>query len=330
MNLQMRAIILSGVLVSMLFLEGCRLSNPIPTGVRTIVTPSLTNPVSVYSSSSEMTSTIVPAATRTPSSNLIQTLTPDLTDTSQPTSTLTWTPRPTLPPDQAHAFALKMIRTNGSCSFPCWLGIVPGQTRTVEALNFLAPFADQIIPGGPYTFVDVYLVLSEPLGGGKKFGAGFSDENGIITVIQTHMPISLADLLSTYGPPSEILIRAMGWSIMGSEGTFILVLIYPKKGIMAVYDGHVARGKTLYISPDLFFTPQMTGLLLWSPGREMPFAEGGERLGVIADPPFEKDFLPLANVSNLTLQSFYQRYKDPQNSGLYFTMQAPDYPKDGP
>ena len=224
-----------------------------------------------------------------------------------------------------------MIKTNGGCSFPCWLGIVPGQTRLVEALASLAPFADRIILGGPYYSYRIYFTLPESLGGLKDLSAGLYDENGIITVIQTVMPISLANLLRTYGPPSEVFIQAIGWSTLATVGQFTLVLYYHDKGILAVYDGEVARGRLLYISPDLITRPKSTFLLLWDPNKNMSFAEAARRTQLITPPSLtEEDYLSLENVTNLNAQSFYQRYKDPQNSGLYFQMEAPDYPKDKP
>jgi hypothetical protein len=332
MKIQAHSLILLGLVSGLILLStGCH-SRTIPVGGLPSSTLTTSNLIPTVSPTVENTPTITPTPTNMPRPTQTITTTPSPTSTPLPTSTLTWTPQPTLPPDQAHAFALNMIKTNGGCLFPCWLGIVPGQAQTVEALASLAPFADRIIPGGLYSFRNVYFILSEPLGGEKEFSAGLSDENGIVTVIETFMPISLADLLSTYGPPSEVLIHAIGWSTLGKEGRFLMVLIYPKKGIMALYFGPVALGKTLYISPNHFDNPQLTGLLLWSPTREMTFAEGGRRLGIITDPPppGEKDYLPLEKVTNLSIQAFYQRYKDPQNSGLYFFMEAPDYPKDMP
>jgi len=271
--------------------------------------------------------TLTPSLTRRPPTTT-PTITP--TFTIMPPPTLTWTPRPTLPPYQAQAMALNLLKNNGGCLLPCWIGISPGKTTWDEAYAFLSIFADQI-PGGKDDLSNVHTVrfkLSDAsYNGGLETGATIYTDKGVVDRI-TVFPedISLSDLLATYGLPSEIRIHAIGIYTMSPKGRFTLILFYKDKGILAVYDGINEKSNIIHICPDNIQGPQQIWLL-WSPAKEFTFSEAGKQILLFSNPPppAEKDYNSLGDVSNLTINDFYQRYKDPKNGKICIEMKAPDW-----
>jgi hypothetical protein len=248
------------------------------------------------------------------------------TVTLQPMLTSTRTLQPTLPADQAQALALKMIQTNGNCSLPCWLGIEPGKTTWDDANNFLNTFAANMsilsddVHGVIFKFPkNTYRV--------DKTGATIYVRNGIIDQIRAPEDLSLPDLLTNYGAPTEIRIHAIGYDTIDPIGRFTLVLFYQDQGIMAVYDGSNEKAKTIHICPNHIQGPQQTWLL-WSPDDSLTFAEAGRKTLLISPypPPAESDYIPLVKLSNLSIDTFTQRYKDPKNQSVCMEMPAPDWP----
>lgn len=287
------------------------------------------------------TITIVPGPIKPSPSNITRTAnvsTPSLipipsstpTNTSLPSPTLTWTPKPTLPPDQAQEFALKLFKTNGGCQLPCWIGITPGKTTWEEAYAFLATFADYISSrNNAQSSVHVvhFKFPNTSYRGVSETSATIHIKDGGVNSIMTPQDLSLPDLLSIYGPPSEIRIHAIGYSTMDPVGRFTLVLFYQNKGIMAVYDGTNEKSKIIHICPNQIQGPQQVWLL-WSPADNLTFAEAGRQTLLISPypPPAEEDYISLEKLTNLSVEAFTQRYKDPKNQSVCMEMQAPDWP----
>jgi hypothetical protein len=268
-----------------------------------------------------ITSTPVPSFTLTDTIQPTMTFTPTMQPTLTPTPS--WTPRPSLPPDQARTFALQVVKTNGGCQLPCWLGITPGKTTWDEVYSFFVTFAKNIYPQVLDSSYTGRVILKFP--DLSERGAYLHmDKDGVVTQIETPEDIPLPDLLTTYGPPSEIRIRAIGVVTMSPVGRFTLVLFYPDKGILAVYDGENEKANFIHICPNHIQVPQ-TAWLLWSPLEKMSFAEAGKET-IIRDPPSEADFIPLEKLTGMDIETFYERYKNPANQGICMYIQAPDWP----
>jgi hypothetical protein len=288
-------------------------------------------PVNLQATASVLASQFAPAPTsftETPGLAPSSTATP--TFTPQPTSTLTqeWTPRPTLSPQQAQAFGLKLFKTNGNCLLPCWIGLTPGKTSWNEAYAFLATFADSIssrdnllskVHTIRFKFPDTsYRGVSET-------AATIILQDGVIDKIRTPEDISLSELLSAYGSPTEIRILIIGTDTMDPIGRFTLVLFYQNNGIMAVYDGINERSKIVHICPNHIQGLQQRWLL-WAPVNNLTFTEAGKEILLISPypPPAESDYIALENLSDLSIDAFTQRYSDPKNQGICMEMQAPE------
>lgn len=65
-------------------------------------------------------------ATPSPSALITSTAAPSVVPSI--TSVPTYTTAPTLPLDEAKAFAADLLINNAGCSLPCWWGFIPGET----------------------------------------------------------------------------------------------------------------------------------------------------------------------------------------------------------
>jgi hypothetical protein len=275
---------------------------------------------------SSPTKIIINSNTETPS--VMPSFPAEPTISPQPIPTPTKILRPTLSPDQAQALALKMIKTNGDCLLPCWLGIEPGKTTWDEAFDNLNTFADHIST----LTSDVYgIIFKFPQNTYRvdKTGATVFVRNGIVDQIMTPEDISLSELLSKYGSPTEIRIRAIGYNTMDPIGRFTLVLFYNDKGIMAVYDGTNEKSQIIHICPKHILGPQQVWLL-WAPADILTFSDAGRQTLLISDypPPAEEDYITLEQLTDLSIEAFTQRYKDPKNQSVCIEIHAPDWPND--
>jgi hypothetical protein len=244
------------------------------------------------------------------------------------TPSQTWTPRPTLPKAQAENFALNLLKTNGGCKLPCWIGITPGKTTWDEAYAFLATFAETEYGYGIRSENERYANLNLPknsfLNRSEELANFTLKPDGRIDQIYTHMDIALSDLLRDYGPPTEVRLLAIGVYTMDKFGRYTLVLFYKEQGFMAVYYGKNERSLIIHICPDHAEIQQPW--LFWDPMDQLTFSQVGERTSLIDKypPPSEQDYIPIEKLTDLTPETFYQRYKDPKNLGTCMEMRAPD------
>ena len=160
----------------------------------------------------------------------------------------------------------------------------------------------------------------------NPYGMDIFISDGIINKIETNPDIltredyTISDIFTMYGSPTQIMIRAVGISMIGSEGYFNIALFYGNKGFMAVFNGTNALGKVVYICPDSDIGTHGTWLF-WSPKNPVTFEEAAETTRLI-DPLINQVFLPLEKATGMTIEDFYNKYKDPANKYYCFDMPA--------
>jgi hypothetical protein len=276
------------------------------------------------------TATRTPTQTATASPSPTPTLVP-ATATPLPSPTSTPTLRPTLPPEQAESLALKLIKNNGDCLFPCWFGMKLGETTWEEARSFLLTFAE--ITPAEYGHFDYYITFPLPEGlDPNSIYHSVVIDNGMVTEIMYIAPMidyPLSKLLTVYGKPEEIQIRAEGYYMgLSKTGMYELGIFYPKLGIMASYKGITEKSKILDICPLIIEKDYTSHFLLRQPGSETDFVQAGKEIGLITRPEhgIEIDFKPLEKVANIDTQAFYERYRNPKNLNVCFQVPDPDYP----
>lgn len=267
--------------------------------------------------------------------NSTQTLTPIFTSTA--THTLTPTPSasvtrkpytylvstafyitktPTLSLAQANALVLDLLETNAGCQLPCWWGIVPGETKWPVARAFLAQVAVGIFQGDLKYYVEqevrypiTYFGVSYNVNG-KSAGALFYLKNNIINSIKTgpsgtDINYRLHQFLSRYGRPDQVLLSIAHVPIEPLPVN--LVLVY-EEGFLAYYELEVSK---LDDQGYFWICPTTTGpeLWMWDSANE-PSTNDVREFVFGADPPRHRQLQPIEKATNLTIDAFYEQFKE--------------------
>jgi hypothetical protein len=248
---------------------------------------------------------------------------PSVTLTQTPIST--WTPLPTLPTSEAADLVQDLLTKNSGCRLPCWWGITPGETSWQEAQQFLTTFATRIGQGQSGVIVEdgmtyevtnysvTYRIKDVSEGG----GVSFSTRNGIISTIyvgtnSTLQSYQLYQLLSEYGIPEKVLINTYNNS-PSDFLPFSLALFYSNYRILASFEFE-AKKEGKYLRG----CPQTIGpfLQLWRPDRiwtvqDIELAVSG--------PDSTNPLRPLGEVTNMSIDDFYETFKNPENKSCIET-----------
>ena len=248
------------------------------------------------------------------------------TNTSTPTfeATIipdpTWTPLPTLSADEAIALAEELYATNAGCRLPCWWGIMPGVTTWEETRQFYETFATEIIQNKSIqitergvTYTATRYIVRFALGGDYHVnGQSIYVIDGVVSTIDfgrltLEYTIGLHQMLEEYGMPTQIFL----WTV--ADGPFrplpfTLILLYEDQGILGkyTYDNAERLEDIIQSCPK----PVGTILWLWSQIIEMDFHDI-EFIAVSEDPPYPLGLLE--DVTDYTVESFHQTFKDPSN-----------------
>lgn len=277
--------------------------------------------------------TPLPVTTTSMPSPVPPTRTPLLTPTPQP-PTPTVAPSPTIAPtltaDQEQALVLELLQTNAGCRLPCWWGFTPGQTTWPTAYAFFASVGKMPAESrGPkmlnYTVTfhipqhdvqvrQIYIVsgnlieaIEVEIRTVRNYETVYGDER-FAEDLQRYL---LPQLLTTYGQPTEVLLRTFRSVPEGSFIPFNLLLFYPQQGILVRYYGPTERkGEHIRICP------QRTeiALRLWLPNKQIMTFEDIARLGILRLPLEEvSDFRSLEEATGMNLETFYETFKSPNN-----------------
>lgn len=218
-----------------------------------------------------------------------------------------------LSPTQAQELILDLLQNNGGCKLPCWWGITPGKTSWEEAKSFLETFASKISASGPpnnFSAAAFFLGVPKEISSITMIATGFEVQDGIVEQISSHdfegiSAYHLPQFLSTYGPPSEVWLYTSSYMAEATAGLpFIVILFYPKQGILAAYSTDGEPGAKLIVG----CLKQNPSLRLWSPKEALTFQKAANMFNWdVNDPPT----LPLAEATDLTVEEFYQTFKSP-------------------
>jgi hypothetical protein len=284
---------------------------------------------STFSSSSvQPTSTVfaIPATTVTTTSS---------TRPSNPTLTVevpTPSPLPTLSPAEAEAMVLDLLQDNGGCFFPCWWGLVPGETGEQKSKPFLEKFATIAVANifneyGSYARWlvpnnNLLLDLSVSVAYDQQSPAYIRriqvttqvtrklDEGGSEIVwenllnrqfLQAYM---LPQILSTYGQPNKVLVFANeGWRY------FELILDYSHQGFAIWYSMPLESSGEKFLGCT---SKSFTKSYFWAPELAYTWAEGvagtGDKSEIDA---LNRDFRPIEEVTSITSEEFYDTVMNP-------------------
>jgi hypothetical protein len=276
-------------------------------------TRSFTNTVTP---SSVLPSATVPAATPT--------------ETLVPTSTPTEIFVPTFSASEAPDQLLGLIKSNGNCLFPCWIGIVPGTSSNDTISSILSSFSsiatDYYLPTsdprGLYIVlqkdkfqIDLNIIL-RPVGVDEKremvnvgikqvFDHSYSPYSDIFK------QYSLQNILKTYGKPATVGLSADLHKYEPNSATvFETYISYPEKGIYLRYttEAEELSGDRVQSCPteayiDLWFTkPDVNNenmKLLTDLNREWSYSR-----------------MSLQNATQMSIDQFYEKFTSQPNQCL--------------
>jgi hypothetical protein len=267
-----------------------------------------------------------------------------VTHTSTPTllediSPATFTPAPTLSDGEAYSLLTTWLQQNNNdCQLPCWGGLAPGTSLTLEAYNTLIPlrsigYFEVFYPTGGTAFIiypsdDLEIninvgIHSESDGRSiqliristytlRKLGPGnYEEVYDALVSNQLLQGYALNEILSKYGVPAEVWVRADIYNT-GTQETFSITLLYPDKGIFVRYNMPAER-----ISDQIRGCPSRSFVDLWllSPEdvgdyQEMLLSKNVRWEG---NWPYTT---PIQESTSLTIGDFYQTFKEPTDMCL--------------
>lgn len=262
-------------------------------------------------------------AEKTPDIEEIQKTTPSREITIRPTPTLTQhsqttvTGDPTLDPMKARARLKDLFSNNAGCQLPCWWGITPGETDWETAYQDLVQFSlfieqggvGENVEGGKLVVTTNYTAYYE-VGTSDNIGhTSFGIENQIVVGIEvdrvgTELAYTLPQLLSSYGPPTEVWVRTYPRPI-GESGFYLplfLRLFYQDLSFVAMYSDNEATLLGNHITGCFLNGPD---LRIWDPIEQYTFSEIFDpwNLGISG--------LPLLEASGMTIEEFVDAFSDP-------------------
>jgi hypothetical protein len=207
-----------------------------------------------------------------------------------------------------------MLRTNGGCRLPCWWGVKPGKTTWDEAMEFLQPYSTCIGQSEPDGHFGTYFCFSTNRSdASNKIYVSMWFQDWIIDFIridgvQDVPEFYLANLMDDYGIPGEVKIDAhnpWGFSVDGDQ-LIGLQLYYPNLGVFANFATWGERKGD--ITHGCFNNGPLFGL--WDPMTRLSYADVIESLGLV----YEQPYLPSELALGMDSQTFYQKYRSPNQA----------------
>jgi hypothetical protein len=232
---------------------------------------------------------------------------------------------------------INLLRTNNGCELPCWWGLTPGKTDSQATHSFLDTFQTISITnifdqyGGYVRWfiteddlildVSISIFYTRPQPDTLKALHVTTEVNreiaeGGFEVIwenplheQYLSAYTLPEILSTYGQPNNVLVWGnRGWSV------FSLVLDYSDQGFVVRYSAPLESSGEIFLG---CMSKSYTSLHLWDPDLEYSWAEGISK--TTGGEPEEIDslnqlYLPIEEATLLTLDEFFQAYKNVNNT----------------
>lgn len=249
------------------------------------------------------------------------------------------TPISTLSEAEARLLLSDLLKDNNNCQLPCWWGIVPGESAPTDLHNALIPISsitdtsllfansgsvDILYPQNDWLInivlsfeADdsnnlVYIIIIRTQAFPVNRNVISKDRYSAVEYRDTLRAYTLANILSDYGPPSQILARADLYNSSQLPDTFELTLLYPEIGLFIRYNTLAEKNNDRIRS-----CPSSAFIELWllSPDNK----ESYQTILSSKDATWEGNFpysKPLEDVASITLDEFYQTFKKPSDNCL--------------
>jgi hypothetical protein len=258
------------------------------------------------------------------------------------------TPVPTLSSDGAHSLVIDLLHNNGGCQFPCIWNLTPGKTSTLEAGAFISEFGSITKPhfydtsggtgfelnqnnlkitfdisfyhqGSIVEMLEAHAMGLRQVGNDTK-GVNLFSDSPTSPLLEYYTP---SQIFTNYGKPTMVLVGGFyndRGTLSESEWKFSIVLDYARSGFFVEF---LNFGKG--IKETIFGCPSQAWELTvwsWSVDRNLTLetslstgAGGGGGITAVNIGWFKSIEL----VTPLTLDEFYQEFKDPNNTSCLET-----------
>jgi len=304
--------------------------------------------LSACASPSEITE-ILSTATKSETSSSVPQRTPIVLSTATPESAtpppLVATPILMLSKSDAYERMANLLQDNAGCQLPCWWGLIPGKSppqdmqsklipfNSIATANFLGPTSGAIYltyqkndldidinlsyrPNAEQTIIEMIKISTQALRNvGNKTWVEFYGTSEYDELLGVY---SIQDILSKYGIPTQILVRADIVEINYtpspaddvSPETFEITLLYPNQGIFVRYN---ARGER--VGDNIRGCPTEAFVELWllSPDSNMVYQD----ILSSNDETWEGNWTyskSLEEATQLTQEKFYQAFRNSTDS----------------
>lgn len=260
-----------------------------------------------------------------------------ISSSQSPTPTLfSMTAIPTLPVEEQEAYLLDLIKANGDCELPCFLGIQPGESQWEELRKIDGPtyYRERYVPDEKGFLRIPFYVNREKFSNFDLvvWGSGNIIEN-IMVDARLYMPddpyhfpafasvmqqYSMENILTVYGIPSRILINVQGQAEPESGTQASILIFYDNVGILidfwfldVVTQDSITR--KLRTCPDYEHIHSI-GFYLQNPNNKTPL----ERM--IGD---EDDYVlnyllkPLNEITAMSIEEFYKIFVAADDIGCF-------------
>jgi hypothetical protein len=213
---------------------------------------------------------------------------------------------------------LSLYENNGSCKFPCWWGIEPGETSWSRTRNFLASFAEEISPPSTSDFFGktkgygVYFPMDTP--SGNRLSLEIMEQDDFIKFIgagvykelerENHSTkYLLYSLLADYGAPTQIYLRTQPYTPDNSIPFSVILYYENQRFALIYYEYGTLRNDQIRGCFENDFS-----FLSWAPDT---ISELDDLTKAGMSPEDLHQYRPLHEVTELDVTSFYETFKDP-------------------
>lgn len=222
-------------------------------------------------------------------------LTRTITPIHLPTSTFT--------PEEKEIIISRLLTGDYLCDLPCWGGIEPGVTTTVNALNFINTIA-MYYPEHKTAEIEYQ---------GKTYLIGiYSNNNAVNYLMVPRLDYSMTQFLQKYGKPDNIYFFILDSLPIDIDNPYQLFLFYKDQGIMVKYDGISPKGGilSLCLAEKLSYVDTSPVISLWKKGANLEFQDV---LSKYVDQYYsysEREYFSLAELSDISIDDFYEIFSD--------------------
>jgi len=223
------------------------------------------------------------------------------------------------------------IYQNQDCKFPCWLNIIPGSTLWKDGIHnqilndyFVTSYNinDSIVHYGYIPSYDSQLGINalilekETIVRKINFGgAGFWDTPSYVELHDIFKQYFPEQILLTYGQPDNIFLYLYDYRGLDTEYTsYNLWFIYEKSDFYVKYEGLTENTYDIYhicpkqIINDIHITIQ-------SPDQDLQLDKD-----VFGNDDKEAKYkMPFMEVTDITIEQFYESMVDPENEACFNT-----------